>query len=179
MLENRVERLGRLRNGAQIARDNHEYAAMRHARHHFQLGIAATILTAVVGTAVFASMAKDSIALWAKIVVALISLLAAVATALQAFLGLEKRAESHRSTRAEYDAIARKIDLFLADYDSSDCTVSPEQAWSFIEKIDDRIDKTFKGAPLLEPEDREPRPRFVTWKGSPGELPPEATPPHP
>lgn len=77
---------------------------------HYWLGIPTVVLAAFVGTAVFVSLEQDAGGT-SKIVVGMISILAAVLASLQTFLGFSERAEKHRLTAASYASVRRSLEL--------------------------------------------------------------------
>jgi hypothetical protein len=102
--------LKRLRE-AQFA---HYEAAEVLSRTHTRLGLPVVILSTVVGSSVFASIAADKVVpIIVKIVVGLISVAAAVLASLQTFLKLSERAEKHRAVAARYGAIRREVEQVL------------------------------------------------------------------
>src|SRR6185295_11642507 len=66
--------------------------AERYKRWHFWLGIPAVIFSTVVGTAVFATLENQSVGISARVVIALVSIAAAVLAGLQTFLRLSETA---------------------------------------------------------------------------------------
>lgn len=90
------------------------YAAEEHLSClHYAIGIPASILAAITGTAVFASL-EAQVNLEIKIVVGAISIITAILTGLQTFLRLSERAERHRTTAGKYGSIRREIEQLLA-----------------------------------------------------------------
>lgn len=85
-------------------------AGKRSHSMHTLLGIPVVVLTAVVGTTIFASLgaSPDSRLV---IVAGLVSLLAAALAALQTFLGFAQRAEKHRTAAAAYGTLKHELDL--------------------------------------------------------------------
>lgn len=79
---------------------------------HLILGVPATIFAAVVGTAVFSSLA-NSVSIWLKITVGLFSIITAVLSGLQTFLRFSEKAERHRKTAVDYGAVRRLIEQHL------------------------------------------------------------------
>lgn len=82
-------------------------------RRNYQLGIPVVVLSAIVGTSVFASVSLDP-SLYAKIGVGLISILVAVLGSLQTFLRLAERAEKHREAGARFGALLKEIEQHQA-----------------------------------------------------------------
>src|SRR3712207_131552 len=73
----------------------HFKAAARCESRNVNLGVPVTILSAVTGTTIFASLAISP-TVWAKILVGLLSLTAAVLASLQTFLRYDERAQEHK-----------------------------------------------------------------------------------
>ena len=67
-------------------------------------------LSAVVGTAVFATLQQQS-CFWLQLGVGAMSVLAAILTALQSTLRYQELAEKHRSAGAKYNALGRELEL--------------------------------------------------------------------
>ena len=87
------------------------YASANHfGKGKFWLGIPAVILSALVGTTVFASLQAKS-ELWLQILVGLASVAAAVLTSLQTFLGYSERSEKHRIAVAKYGSLGRELEF--------------------------------------------------------------------
>ena len=67
-------------------------------------------LSAVVGTAVFATLQQQS-SFWLQFGVGAMSVIAAILTALQSTLRYQELAEKHRGAGAKYNAVGREIEL--------------------------------------------------------------------
>ena len=88
--------------------------AERYKRWHFWLGIPAVIFSRVVGTAVFATLESQSVGIPARVIVALVSIAAAVLAGLQTFLRLSETAAAHAHAGDWYAAIKRDIEQLRA-----------------------------------------------------------------
>ena len=88
--------------------------AERYKRLHLWLGIPAVIFSTVVGTAVFATLESQSVGISARVIVALVSIAAAVLAGLQTFLRLSEAAMAHAQAGDWYSAIKRDIEQLLA-----------------------------------------------------------------
>ena len=86
----------------------HYRASSRYAALARVLGIPTVVLTAATGTALFATLTKDQASQTLRLVLGLVSVLAAVLAALQTFLGYGQRADKHRTTAAAYGSNAAK-----------------------------------------------------------------------
>ncbi|MBC3239530.1 DUF4231 domain-containing protein [Pseudomonas lurida] len=88
----------------------HYRAALRYSRQHFWITMPTVALSAVVGTAVFATLQQQP-SFWLQFSVGSMSVIAAILTALQSTLRYQELAEKHRSAGAKYNAIGREIEL--------------------------------------------------------------------
>jgi len=97
---------------AHKGRDRHDLAARRNDTLRYWLGVPAIVLSAIVGTSVFASLntqVDDSL----KIILGLVSITSAVLASLQTFYNFENRAESHRVAGVKYKAVIRELEQVL------------------------------------------------------------------
>lgn len=121
----------------------HYDCAGYYSRLNYWLGIPTIVLSTAVGTTVFASLdASDSHTI--RIVVGLISILAAVLASLQTFLRLSERAEHHRTIAASYAAIRRSLE-YLKTFPSDDV----EEVKRAFEEIKKQMDKLAEDAPSI------------------------------
>jgi hypothetical protein len=88
--------------------------AERYKRWHFWLGVPAVILSTIVGTAVFATLENQSVGITARVIIALVSIAAAVLAGLQTFLRLSETAAEHAHAADWYSAIKRDIEQLRA-----------------------------------------------------------------
>ncbi|MGW6904966.1 SLATT domain-containing protein [Streptomyces sp. NPDC054940] len=91
----------------------HERSASSFHNRSRQYGVASLTLSAVVGTAIFATI-NESPDLALQILAGLLSVLAAVLAALQSFLGYPQLTEQHRQAVLEYGRIRRRMEVALA-----------------------------------------------------------------
>jgi hypothetical protein len=108
----------------------HYLSADRFGRRKYWLGIPAATLSTIVGTSVFATVAKQP-ELWVQIAVGLASVAAAVLAGLQTLLGYAERAEKHRLAGAKFGALGRELEQLRA---SGSC--SPEQMSEVRQRLD-------------------------------------------
>jgi hypothetical protein len=125
----------------------HFDAAMRFGKRNVQLGLPAIIFSTFVGTSVFASLNNEHIHEWLKIAVGLISVVAAVLTALQTFLGFSERAEKHRTTAVRYGAVGRQIEQFLQTGTSAHETTD-----DLVDHIREHLNRLAEESPVLPPD---------------------------
>lgn len=109
----------------------HYLASHRFDRYNYYLGVPTILITALVGTSVFASLqtnySKD-----AAILVGFVSFLGAVFSSLQTFLSFNERAERHRSAGSRFGALGRKLELLLSER----AELSHQDAMALKEEID-------------------------------------------
>lgn len=111
------------------------------SRLNYLLGIPAIVLSTAVGTAVFASL-ETSATGTQKIIVGLISIVAAVLASLQTFLRFSERAEAHRSTGSGYGAIRRSLE-YLKTFPPGD----EDGLMGAFEEVKEQMDALAKEAP--------------------------------
>ena len=102
----------------------HFLASHRYAKLNHLIGVPTILLTTVVGTSVFASLATDSRSAAVTVVVGLVSIMAAILSSLQTFLGFSERADRHRDAGVKYGTIGRKMELLLNENTMPDGTDS-------------------------------------------------------
>ena len=116
----------------------HYRAALRYSRLNYWFGFPTVILATVVGTSVFATLQQKP-EFWWQLTVGLMSIAAAVLSALQSFLGYNDKAEKHRSAGAKYNAIGRELELLLAQ----------DSDWAPLDTIRQRIDTLAQESPHI------------------------------
>src|SRR3954465_14441285 len=82
-------------NRAAAAQHAHYMLAHRLRRRNLGLGIPAVVFSTVVGTSLFASLTQEHVNISVRIIIGCVSVLAAVAAALQTFLRFAERAAQH------------------------------------------------------------------------------------
>jgi hypothetical protein len=119
----------------------HYECGTHFSRLNYALGIPTIVLTAAVGTAVFASFesAGDG---QMRIVVGMVSILSTVLASLQTFLGFAQRADRHRTAGAGYGAIRRSLE-FLKTFPPS----TAEELQRAVADIKSRMDTLAESAP--------------------------------
>jgi len=120
-----------------------QYANSECGRHfsrmHTVIGVPVVVLTSIVGTSIFASMEADVNNEY-RVLLALISVIAAVLASLQTFLNYSDRASRHRSASAEYGAIKRHIQELLTKTEVTSQEIS---------SIRDKMNMLAKDAPEI------------------------------
>lgn len=90
----------------------HYASAVEAKRLNYRLGIPVVVLSAIVGTSVFAALGSDPSPI-AKITVGCVSMLVVVLAALQTFMRYAEHAEKHREAGAKFAALHKEIDQLL------------------------------------------------------------------
>ncbi|HZZ11845.1 MAG TPA: SLATT domain-containing protein [Paraburkholderia sp.] len=109
-----------------------------------RMGWLVTVLTAAVGTAVFASLNTAAVPPVLRIVLGLVSVTAAVSAALQTFFRYAERAEKHRAAGARYGAVRRRLEaVFAGDADARD--------GHYLTAIRDELDRLAEDSPNVPP----------------------------
>jgi hypothetical protein len=114
-----VDRLRDWERRAAAAAEVHFQVAEGLSRSNIYLGIPVVVLSAIVGTGVFATLSSD-VNTGVKIAAGTTSVIAAVLASIQTFLRFGERAEQHRVAAERWSAIKRQIE--------KDCALPPELA---------------------------------------------------
>jgi hypothetical protein len=119
-------------------------ASKRTQRMHNWIGIPVVVLSAIVGTSIFATISSSPTLGWV-ITVGLISVLATTLAALQTFFGFGTRAQQHKVAGAKYSSIMRALDLLELRLRVGG--ISPEDALAQLIDISGRLDETDQESP--------------------------------
>lgn len=87
----------------------HRFAAKGYSSFHILLGVSTIALATSTGTSLFMSLEKGLTG-HGKIIMGMLSITAALLTALQTFLRLDERASKHQKADASYGTIRQKIE---------------------------------------------------------------------
>ena len=125
----------------------HELAAQLFERRNRWLGIPATVIAAVVGSSIFASLASDKKDIVLMVITGLLSICAAVLSALQTFLRYSEISQNHKTAAASYAKLRRKLDLYklIANSGGMDINEAREQLRAIISELGELEDN----APLI------------------------------
>lgn len=99
---------------AKQSHHSHRSAAKAFSHRNLYLGIISVVLSAIVGTSVFASLSKQ-IDISIQIIVGILSMLAAVFSALNTFLRYGEVSAKHATAASKYSSACRLIELQLAN----------------------------------------------------------------
>jgi hypothetical protein len=123
---------------AERTQHGHYLAALYYSQRHYWMGVPVVLLTAAVGTSVFATLQNKPDA-WVQISVGLLSFLATLLAALQTFLSYGERAEKHRLAGARYGAIGRRLELLLAT----------DSGWEVLEEVEKELSSLAQESPNI------------------------------
>lgn len=139
----RTQTLEDWHTGIRLMHIAHSRAAASHVRLNRALGVPVVIVTTLVGTTVFASLANmPNTAI--TIIVGLFSVAAAILSSLQTFLNHSGSAERHNTAAIKYGMLRRELEQFLDDPDDS-----REVIREFMAKFRARWDQVDQESPPL------------------------------
>jgi len=142
--EQKLELLHNWYRRIRIAQAGHYDDAGRLKRLHLLLGIPVVILSAIVGTGVFASLAEENPSITLRIVLGITSILAAALASLQTFLNYAEQSARHLDAATKLSSLKKEIEanLVLIPPDS-------EALDEFIKTVHMKWDTVTTEAPLL------------------------------
>jgi hypothetical protein len=104
--------------GITIEHVGHTRAAVVYDRRAKILGVAATLISAVIGTTLFSAIASSTNSTLIA-AAGLLSVAAVILSALQTFLGYGQLAATHHAAAISYGALRRRVELITVFRDSS------------------------------------------------------------
>jgi hypothetical protein len=132
---------------AHKGRARHDMAARRCDTRRLWIGGLAAVVSAIVGTSVFATLEKAEIGTTLKVALAAIAILAAILTGLTAFLNLAERTEKHRAAGVHYKIIIRDLERICAE--ASNKAAVPDKVASEVPAIKKQLDDLEEIAPVV------------------------------
>ncbi|MBD1913483.1 MULTISPECIES: SLATT domain-containing protein [unclassified Leptolyngbya] len=96
-----------------IAQAGHYQDARRLKQLHLLLGIPVVVLSAVVGTGVFASLTEENLSVTLRIFLGLTSILAAALASLQTFLNYAEQSARHLDAATKLSALKKEMEANL------------------------------------------------------------------
>ena len=120
----------------------HYAAAKRLGYLNYGLGIPVVVMSALVGSSVFAALGKQ-VDLRLQIAVGVTSVVTAALASLQTFLRFSEKAEKHRSSGAAFGAIRRRIEESLA------VPPEPGEVKTLLAEVRGQMDTLAKEAPEI------------------------------
>lgn len=120
-------------NGLRLSQTVHHLMAERCAKRNKRLGVPAVILTAVVGTALFATVEDNPSNVW-RIAAGLLSVTAGVLVSLQTFLAYDARERTHRTIASRYADLRRILEQErLSGEVRNECLTHIRERWCEID----------------------------------------------
>lgn len=137
------------RHYAQKKSNAHFQMSERAKSKHTYLGVPVTVTTAVVGTAIFATLNSPDQTFGIQVAAGLLSLCAAVLAALQTFFNFGDIAFQHKEAAANYESVRHELDTFLLSYSSWGDASSLEIPIKELREISTRLDEIARKAPSI------------------------------
>ena len=106
------------RDRAAVTRRCHYLASTKADENNMRLGIPVVVITALVGTSIFATL-QENPSVYIKIAAGILSLSATILAALQTYLAFSERSAKHKEAGAKYAAIWRRLDLLHLELKNS------------------------------------------------------------
>jgi hypothetical protein len=135
------------KNHLKVSGKAHYIAADRRSRQYTALGLPVVVITSIVGTSIFATIEDNPEVGW-KILVGIVSLLAAVLSAAQTFFRFSERAQEHKSAGAAYARLHREVQIFELKYPEG--AGDRSAALRELARINDRIGDLAESSPQLD-----------------------------
>ncbi len=118
-----------------------------HKKRHRKFGVIVVVITAIVGTAVFASLGKSP-NIWIQLFTGLLSVGAAVLSALQTFLGFSELQTQHKRAADGYSISRRDIEFLMMKYPTAN-GVAGESGTSEFEALKKNLDELDRASPTI------------------------------
>jgi hypothetical protein len=122
----------------------HLEAAKHFRKKNIWFGVPVIVLSAVVSTSIFASLNQEDVTPWVRLIIGLVSVAAAVLSALQTFLAFSEQASAHKVTGASYGAIGRRLEQAIKAGHFSEASTG-----EFLDDVRCELDQLAKEAPTL------------------------------
>lgn len=113
-------------------------------KKNFLLGVPVVALTAIVGTSVFASLSEQNPSMELKIIVGLVSMLAATLASLQTFLNYSEQSAKHLDAATKLSSLKKEMEEKLVLFGDSE-----EGIDSYIQSVRERWTQITNEAPLI------------------------------
>ena len=125
--------------GMRISHRAHYEAAKYYERLHYLLGVPTVVMSAVLGSTVFASLQHSELE-WIKSLMAVLSVSMVALTSLQTFFKYSERAERHKTAAVQIGEVRRELEqnLQFAQIDTA-----------FVKKIREKWDAADRQSPTI------------------------------
>lgn len=141
-----LERSNYYRRIYAISARAHHLAAARQSKLNHLFGIPAAIISAVVGTSVFATLEQNPEPVW-RIVVGLVLILSAVLSALQTRYNYADASNKHKTAGIRYSAVRRQLEVF--ELKCAEPGFKRQSALLELEKIVTELEKLANDLPTI------------------------------
>jgi hypothetical protein len=123
----------------------HEEAARQLESWYRKIGVASVILSAIVGTSLFASLAslETTYEPWIRVIAGIVSISASVLASLITFYRYEERTERHRVAGISHKVALRRLEK---KYTGLNSTTLDEES---INRLQEELDELEKSAPVV------------------------------
>jgi len=129
-----------------ICARGHHLAAARQSRLNHLFGVPAAVISAIVGTTVFATLEQNPETTW-RIIVGLVLILSAVLSTLQTRFNYADAAGKHKTAGIRYSAVRRRLELF--ELKCADPSLDRQSALAELEKIIADLEKLAEDLPAI------------------------------
>jgi len=116
---------------------------------NIRLGVPVTVFSAVVGTAIFATKNTPHRDAQVQLLAGLLSLAAAVLSALHTFFNFADVAAQHKSAAAEYESVRHDLDAFILELGMPGNAPPIAAALGKLREIGKQLDDIAKRAPTI------------------------------
>ena len=145
-----LEQAESYRRFAQRKSNAHYLLAEKNKHKHIWLGVFVTLFSTIVGTTIFATITKTTTTdKTIQIVTGLLSVTAAVLSAFQTFFRFSEISHQHKNAATSYEAVRRKLDIFLLSNSSLSNSGLKQTSLKDIEEIAVQLNKIAETAPTL------------------------------
>jgi len=155
----------------------HYIAWERATNRQRWLGVPVVMITAAVGSSIFATINNSPSLKW-KIIAGIISLVASVLAALQTSFKYSEIADSHKSAGGSYASMRRRLDLFFLKFppESTDRAAAVDEINEVIKDLNDLAKRTpsipdnlyYAAVNQLHAEQEKTLQTFNAYPGEPG-----------
>jgi hypothetical protein len=141
-----LERSSYYRRIYAIGACGHHLAAAQKSRLNHFFGVPAALISAIVGTTLFATLEQNPDTTW-RIIVGLVLILSAVLSTLQTRFNYADAAGKHKTAGTRYSAVRRRLEVF--ELRCADPGLDRQSALSGLEKILADLEKLAEDLPAI------------------------------
>ena len=132
---------------AQLMTNAHYAMAESAKQRNWWLGVPVTIASTIVGTSIFATFSSNSQSSALQIVTGLLSLAAAVLSALHTFFNWPEIAAQHKAAAADFETARHRLDMFIVKQRLT--PPPPDEAINELTDVGKWFDDISKRAPTI------------------------------